>query len=137
MKRQTRRFPFQTAPREYLSLDGLEIRHDLLVVDLEHGDRQYPSPVIDDPTVLVKSMSDVIGRTRPANASEVGYIAGDGHIAKIALAVNHLRAGEEHGDKAKVAVIVGQLIGNMIRSSVQSLEPSKMALGDQARLGAI
>ena len=93
MELEARGLPRQAAGRHQPPRHRLEIRHGLFVVHLVDRRRQDLFPVIHQAMILLKPRGDVIAVVGPADTTEVGHPARDGHVAQVAAAVDeHARS---------------------------------------------
>ena len=70
---------------------------------------------------------------RPANAPEIGHPARDGHIAKIAAAMDEDAVGKEGREQSEIQVVVGHLVDDPIGPAlIECLEGFEVLLGQAA-----
>ena len=84
--------------------------------------------MLQEPPVLIEARGDVIYVAGPADVSEVGHPAGDGHVAQVAPAVDQPRSGKQGRQEPQVQVVVGHLVGDAQGPGIQLAELLKVPL---------
>ena len=82
----------------------------IFVTKVEIVERLNALPVSQDPLVIGQSPRDVVPVIVPCRRPESGLPAGDGDVARISAADDHLRIGEEQSDQAELDDVVGHLV---------------------------
>ena len=72
---------------------------------------------------------DVVGVAGPANLSEVRHPARQGHVPRVAPAVDQPRLGEQRGDQAEIEGVLGHLVDHPIGVGIDRREAVEISVG--------